>query len=156
MLEDAEKPLYHGSNFTKLSALVKLFNYKARNQLSNTAFTELLEILGDFLPSKNELPLTMYEAGKTMDTLGMEYEKIHACPSDCILYRKEYKDATTCPICKRSRWKLKKNSTEVREGVPAKVLWYFPPIPRFQRMYQLPQTAKDLTWHAHERDSGVH
>ncbi|KAH7864924.1 hypothetical protein Vadar_000041 [Vaccinium darrowii] len=31
LLEDAEKPLYHGSNFTKLSALVKLFNYKARN-----------------------------------------------------------------------------------------------------------------------------
>ncbi|XP_058185698.1 uncharacterized protein LOC131302924 [Rhododendron vialii] len=154
MLEDAEKPLYPGcSDNTKLSALVTAFNFKARHQLSNTAFDELLKILGQLLPKKNEMPSSMYEAPKTMDTLGMENEKIHACPSDCILYRKEYKDATTCPTCKRSRWKLKKNSTEVRESVPAKVVWYFPLIPRFLRMYQLPKTTKNLTWHANERES---
>lgn len=154
MLEDAEKPLYPGcSDNTKLSALVTAFNFKARHQLSNTAFGELLKIFGQLLPNKNEMPSSLYEASKTMDTLGMEYEKIHACPSDCILYRKEYKDETTCPTCKRSRWKLKKNSTEVREGVPAKVVWYFPLIPRFLRMYQLPETAKNLTWHANERES---
>ena len=38
-----------------------------------------------------------------------------------------------------------------RKGVPAKLLWYFPPIPRFKRMFQSSQIAKDLTWHANER-----
>ncbi|RVW23622.1 hypothetical protein CK203_095835 [Vitis vinifera] len=43
---------------------------------------------------------------KTLNTLGMEYEKIHACPNDCILYRNELKNATSCPTCGTSRWKL--------------------------------------------------
>ena len=37
--------------------------------------------------------------------------------------------------------------------IPAKVLWYFPPIPRFKRMFQSPKTAKDLKWHAHGREN---
>ena len=32
-----------------------------------------------------------------------------------------------------------------RKEVPAKVLWYFPFIPRFRCMFQSSQTAKDLT-----------
>ncbi|KAM5578459.1 hypothetical protein ABKV19_008659, partial [Rosa sericea] len=47
-------------------------------------------------------------------------------------------------------WKVCKNNKE-REGVPAKVLWYFPPIPRFKRMFQSIETSKNLTWHASER-----
>jgi len=30
----------------------------------------------------------MYEAKKILCSMGMEYRKIHACPNDCILYRK--------------------------------------------------------------------
>ena len=116
-------------------------------------FLDLLTLLGDVLPTNNEIPLFMYEAWKTLIALGMGYEKIHASPNDCMIHRKEFKDATSCPTCGTSRWKLKKNSVEIRMGVPSKVLWYFPPIPRFQRMFQLAQIAKDLTWHAYERES---
>ena len=52
----------------------------------------------------------------------MEYEKIHACLNDCILYRKEYKDVIICPNCGVARWKLKNNSTEMKMGIPTKVL----------------------------------
>ncbi|XP_028059523.1 uncharacterized protein LOC114263220 [Camellia sinensis] len=153
LLEDAEKTLYPGcTKFTKLSALVKLYNFKTTNSLSHTGFSDLLMLLGDKLPLNNEIPSSMYKAGKTFAALGMGYEKIHACPYDCILYRKEYKDATSCPTCGTSRWKLKKNSTEIRKDVPAKALWYFPPIPRFRRMFQSAKITKDSTWHAHERD----
>lgn len=34
----------------------------------------------------------------------------------------------------------------------AKVVLYFPPISRFRRMFQSPQTIKDITWHANERE----
>ena len=153
LLEDAQKPLYPGcKNFTKLSALVKLYNLKARYGWSDKSFSELLSILGDMLPLNNELPLSMYEAKKTLNTLGMEYEKIHACPNDCILYRNELKDATSCPTCGTSRWKLDGTGTKKRKGVPAKVMWYFPPIPRFRRLFQSPKIAKDLIWHAQERE----
>ena len=38
-----------------------------------------------------------------------------------------------------------------RIGILAKVLWYFPPIPRLRHMFHSSQTAKDLTWHATKR-----
>ena len=31
-------------------------------------------------------------------------------------------------------------------------MWYFPPIPRFKRLFQSRKFAKDLIWHAQERE----
>ncbi|WKA10901.1 hypothetical protein VitviT2T_028448 [Vitis vinifera] len=65
LLEDAEKPLYPDcKNFTKLSALVKLYNLKGRYGWSDKNFSELLSLLGDMLLINNELSLSMYEAKK--------------------------------------------------------------------------------------------
>ncbi|CAL2277852.1 unnamed protein product [Prunus armeniaca] len=51
----------------------------------------------------------------------MSYEKIHACPNDCILYRKDYEDLTNCLTCGVSRWKEGKDSI-FKEGLPDKVV----------------------------------
>ncbi|RVW53301.1 hypothetical protein CK203_088512 [Vitis vinifera] len=135
LLEDAEKPLYPSCiKFTKLSALVKLYNVKARYGWSDKSFSDLLQILGDMLPVNNEMPLSMYEAKKTLNALGMEYKKIHACPNDCILYRNELNEASSCPTCGMSRWKVNKAGARNTKRIPAKVLWYFPPIPRNLRL----------------------
>ena len=64
------------------------------------------------LPINNELPSSMYEAKKTLNALGMEYEKIHAYPNDCILYRNEFKDTSSCLTCGTSRWKVDKTGTK--------------------------------------------
>ena len=70
----------------------------------------------------NEMPLSMYEDKKTLNALGMEYEKIHACPNDCMLYRNELRDASSCPTYGMSRWKVNKARVRNTKGVPAKVL----------------------------------
>ncbi|RVW26101.1 hypothetical protein CK203_114946 [Vitis vinifera] len=62
-------------------------------------------------PLNNELPLSIYEAKKTLNALGMEYEKIHACPNDCILYRNDLKDASSCPTC------------ELHDGIAKDLIW---------------------------------
>ena len=48
--------------------------------------------------------------------------------------------------------------TKKSEGVPAKVMWYFPPIPRFKRMFQSLKIVKYLIWHAQgeEFDEKMH
>ena len=149
LVEDAEKPLYPNClKYNKLSTLVKLYNLKAKYGWSDKSFSDLLQLLGDMLPMNNEMPLSMYEAKKTLNALGMEYEKIHACLNDCMLYRNELRDAFSCPTCGMSRWKVNKAGVRNIKGVPAKVLWYFPPIPRFRRMFQSLKTANDLKWHA--------
>jgi hypothetical protein len=41
------------------------------------------------LPRDNKLPTITYEAKKVICPLGLEVQKIHACPNDYILYRGE-------------------------------------------------------------------
>ena len=63
----------------------------------------LLEFLLDFLPSNAKLPKDYYKAKKIIKDLGLSYEKIHACPKDCVLYWKENANLEACPNCNRSR-----------------------------------------------------
>ena len=150
-VEDGDKPLYPGcTKITKLNAIIQTFNLKAKHEMSDACYSDMLIMVGLLLPKGNEIPGSFYEAKKTLSVLGMEYEKIHACPRDCILYREKYAAATSCPNCGLSRWKLGKDKSE-KVGIPGKVLWYFPPIPRFKRMFQSTDTAKHLTWHADDR-----
>ncbi|XP_022039410.1 uncharacterized protein LOC110942026 [Helianthus annuus] len=149
LLVDAEKPLYKGCpNFTKLSALVQLVNLKSKHGVSDKCFTELLVLLKKMLPEGNEMVNNTYEAKKTMKAMGSGYTRIHVCINDCILYRKEYKDLVVCPTCGKSRWKVDENTKIMYENIPAKVMWYFPIIPRLKRLFQAKSIAKDLLWHA--------
>ncbi|KAL6222454.1 hypothetical protein ACLB2K_005846 [Fragaria x ananassa] len=70
---------------------------------------------------------------------------------NALQYRGDHHEAEVCPTCTTSRYKIGKNGV-VRDGVAAKVLWYFPIIPRFKRMFQSPTTAVLLslrTWLLH-------
>ena len=105
LLNDAEKSIYPGcTRFTKLSALLRLYNLKAKHGWSDKSFSELLSLLGELLPKDNEMPSSFYEAKKTLCSLGMPYEKIHACPNDCILYRKKFENEVSCPVCGVSKY----------------------------------------------------
>ena len=70
LVEDAEKPLYPNClKYNKLSALVKLYNLKAKYGWSDKSFSDLLQLLGDILPVNNEMPLSMYEAKKNLECI---------------------------------------------------------------------------------------
>jgi len=58
--------------------------------------------------------------------MGMEYKKIHSCPSDCILYKNEYGNLRRCPKC-------------------------LPIILRLKCLFINADDAKDLRWHANNR-----
>ncbi|XP_062006033.1 uncharacterized protein LOC133723231 [Rosa rugosa] len=151
-VEDGDKSLYPGcTKTTKLNCLIQTFNLKAEHGMTDACYSDMLIIIGMLLPEGNEVPGSLYEAKKTLAALGMEYEKIHACPNDCMLFRGQHSEATSCLICSESRWKLGRDKVE-KEGVSGKVLWYFPPIPRFKKMFQSTKTAKDLTWHVENRN----
>ncbi len=105
--------------------------------MSDKAFGELLKLVKNILPEGNELPETTYEAKKVVCPLGLEVHKIHACPNDCILYRgEEYENLEAYTVCKALRYKIRRDDPGDVDGqpskkrVPAKVMWYFPIIPR--------------------------
>ncbi|CAM8987380.1 unnamed protein product [Rhodiola kirilowii] len=149
---DSELPLYEGcSKYTRLSTTLKIFNLKAKNGWSDVSFTELLTLVKDMLLEDNTLPNCCYEAKKVMCPMGIDYEKIHACPNDCILYRNSYKDMVECPVCKSPRYKLNKEPKNGSKGTPSKVLWYLPPIPRFQRLFASLEDSDNMRWHGEKR-----
>jgi hypothetical protein len=64
MIKDSKKPLYHGcaTQYTRLFAMVKLFQLKVSNRWSDCSFKELLTLLKNMLPQGNVVPKTVYEA----------------------------------------------------------------------------------------------
>ena len=130
-LEDAETPLYPScTRYTKLSAIVALYKHKAVNKWSDKSFDGLLELLHDMLLVDNVLLRSVYLVRKLLKTFDLGYEKIHACVNDCCLFRRENENMDSCPTCGLSRWKVDKRTRKIKKGVPAKVLRYFPIIPR--------------------------
>ncbi|XP_024198613.2 uncharacterized protein LOC112201923 [Rosa chinensis] len=151
LVNEAELPLYKGCPSTKMLATIKFFKFKARYGLSDNGYDELREIVGSLLPPDNILPSSLYSTKKLLKAFDLGYEKIHACVNDCCLFRKDLEHKETCPKCGASRWKANKLTQKIEKGVPAKVLRYFPIIPRFRRMFRDAEKAEQLTWHETHR-----
>lgn len=135
LLKEEEQSLYPGcKKFTKLSFIIHLYHLKCLNGWTDKSFSMLLELLSEAFPEENTLPKSFYDAKKIISGLGLSYEKIHACPSDCILYWRDFANAEFCPKCGLSRWKLNSDD-EGRKKIPAKVLRWFPLKPRLQRLF---------------------
>jgi len=65
-------------------------------------------------PEGNTLSTQNYDAKKILYPMGMEYKRIHACPNDCILYKKEFEDLKKCPKCWSSRYKQRNSEDSVK------------------------------------------
>jgi len=74
------------------------------------------------LPENNMLPIRNYKVKKIICSLGLEYEKIHACPNDFLLYRDNFASLKVCPTCGLSWFKKNgNNGDEDKDGPPTKV-----------------------------------
>jgi hypothetical protein len=146
MRKDAKTPLYPGCSVSKLEADLMLLEMKSKKGLSSKGFDDLLSLLQKMLPNPNGLPENTYHAKKMIRPLGLEVQKIHACPNDCILYRGKYEDLDVCPMCSASRYKCPDSAMSMKgdrnKRPPTKVMWYFPIIPRLKRLFANPKTAK--------------
>ena len=95
------------------------------------------------LPPNNVLPKMSDEAKKMMSSLGLDYETIHACINDCVLYQGKHEKAISCPKCGKLRFKT---ATNLNNGVPQKVLRHFPLAPHIEHIFRSPELAKLMDW----------
>ena len=140
-----------------MSTTLSLLKFKAESGISDVHFTKLLGLIGDFLPEDNVLPTGTNEAKKVVCPLGLEIQNMHTCMNDCILYRSDYKVLRNYPTCNAPRYKRKiakdknKPDDEINRGIPFKVVWYLPLVPRLKRLFANPKEAQRLRWHEEER-----
>jgi hypothetical protein len=89
MIEDHRELLYPDckQGHKKLGTTLQMLQWKAKYGVSDKAFEGMLKIVKGKLTENHELPSTTYEAKQTVCPLGLEVQKIHAFPNDCILYR---------------------------------------------------------------------
>jgi hypothetical protein len=89
MLADHCKLLYLGcaDGLKKLGITVELLQWKATHGVSDKGFGELLKLFKKMFPKDNELPAKTCKAKQLLCPLGLEVQKIHTYPNDCILYR---------------------------------------------------------------------
>ena len=154
-VEDGKQPLYPGSKkFTRLGFIVKLYQLKCIHGFSESSFSAILELIKEAFPDVN-LPPSFNAAKNIIKELGLDYQKIHACPNDCMLYWGENINETKCKVCGVSRWKNVDNEIrdidsglpEKKYNVPEKVMRYFPLKPRLQRVFMCKEYAELMTWH---------
>ena len=87
LLRDAEEELFPGcKTFSKLAFIVHLYHMKCLGGWTKKSFTKVLELLGRAFAEDSSWPKSFYEEKKIIKTLGLNYEKIHVCKRDCILF----------------------------------------------------------------------
>ncbi|XP_059309701.1 uncharacterized protein LOC132060800 [Lycium ferocissimum] len=93
LLEEGKQELYPGcENFNKLSFTIRLYLFKSLHGLSNVAFSYLLDLIREAFPFAQK-PESFNKARQVIKDLGLHYEKIHACPNDCMLFWKDNEKA---------------------------------------------------------------
>ncbi|KAI9071962.1 hypothetical protein K1719_046073 [Acacia pycnantha] len=88
LMDESDRPLYQGN-------------------------VDVLELLRDAFPDA-DIPSSFYEAKKIINRLGLNYQKIDACPNDCMLYWGEDDRRETCKKCHTSRFKTASEREEAR------------------------------------------
>ena len=142
--DESTIPLYCGSSLSKLDTTLMFMNVCHTHKVTNACINELLHLLSKvILPTPNSLPSNEGMASSMLCRLGLKYDCIDVCSNGCVLYRREYADLRTCPICHTARYR-----DEAVSMVPVKVLRHFPLGARLRRMFSTPQLATLMRWHA--------
>ena len=81
--------------------------------ITESAFQELPGLMKAAFPNAL-LPSSHSEAKNTIRDLGLDYQKIHACPNNCMLFWAQNSDKDMCDNCGASRWVVQE-----KKGSPA-------------------------------------
>ena len=157
-LEEGKQPLYPGcTKFSRLSFIIRLYSLKCVHGISESGFGDILELINEAFP-ESSIPLSFNAEKNVIKDLGLNYEKIHACPNNCMLFWAENENEDACKNCGASRWIIVEKKgigdndrKKLIHKVPTNVMRYFPLKPRLQRMFMCKEFSELMTWHAKGR-----
>jgi hypothetical protein len=101
LLVAVDEKVHDGTDVTVLQAVTRLMTMKSKYNFSNQCYNVMVKRIIDVISMKHNMPKDLYQSKKIVAGLGMEYEKIHVCEKNCMLFWKEHRDATECIHCGR-------------------------------------------------------
>ncbi|KAL3373510.1 hypothetical protein AABB24_005474 [Solanum stoloniferum] len=125
------------------------------NNISQRGYNQMMQLLKEDLPEDNIVLDSYYQTKKLVRNLGLPVEKVDCYELGCMLYWGDDEHLTSCTFCGHERYKRCVGS-RMRKLVPYKKMYYFPLIPRLQKLYASHATTVDMRWHhEHTKDDGV-
>ncbi|KAL6842985.1 hypothetical protein ACP4OV_027298 [Aristida adscensionis] len=151
MVASADEPVHSQTKHSRLSAIARLLSIKSKYNMPATCYDDVMHLIHELIPADSKLEENFYRSKKTLEGLGMPYQKIDVCYNNCMLYYKENAEKVTCDFCHISRY------VDSQRKIPHKVLRYLPIIPRLQRLYAKEEIATQMRWHkeSHPVDPNV-
>ena len=143
--DKANLPLFEGSTVNVLQALCGYFSwFTGHPGTSKSALSDLLRLHhNEILPQGNNLPSSYEEAFSFIKPFLLPFTTYHACPNDCVLFRKtdryDHSCLKRCPVCNEPRF--------ISKGKPYRKFYYYPLGPRWRRMYGNANIAEVLQSH---------
>ena len=141
LMAQSTRPLYNGYTTSQLVTILLVLNCFVLFGVSNSFALEMLKLIHEILPLGNTLPISFYEANKSLKQMGLNFMSFHACKNGCCLFRKELSNVEKCPKCDEPRY------VPHPKTYPVKVLHHFPIIPCLRRMFQYRRLTKLAKWH---------
>jgi hypothetical protein len=122
---------------------------KSKYDFSNQWYNDIMKLIIDLIPTKNNMPKDLYQSKKIVAGLVMNYEKFDVCEKNCMLFWKEYKDDIECMHCGRSRYVkvVNEDGASITSKVAVKQLHCMPITPKLKRLYLSEETAKQMRSH---------
>ena len=147
VLTSANQPIYEGASESRLSISVKLLAAMSNWHVPQKAMDFFTQMLIDVCPTNQCLPENYYQVKKLVSKLGLEVEKIECYMNGFLLYYKEDRTLTQCIVCGDARYVPRKSGMGKYKDVAVKRMFYFPIIPRLQRLYASKESAAQMRWH---------
>jgi hypothetical protein len=146
-LISANKPIYEGATQSILSISVQLLAIRSNWHVPQRGIDFVAQMLKTVCPIQKCLPENCYQATQLVSKLGLKVEKIDCCKNGCMLYYKDDNKLSECKFCYAPRFIPRKTGIGKYKDVPAKRMFYFPIIPRLQRLYASTESAAEMKWH---------
>jgi hypothetical protein len=68
--------VHDGTDLTVLQAVTHLMGIKLKYNFSNQCYNDIVKLIIDLIPAKQNMPKDLYQSKKIVDGLDMNYEKL--------------------------------------------------------------------------------
>ncbi|XP_073221455.1 uncharacterized protein [Cicer arietinum] len=152
-LISTNKPIYEEATQSMLSICVQLLAIRSDWHVPQTGIDFVTKMLKSVCPVLTCLPDNYYQATQLVSKLGLKVEKIDCCKKGCMIYYKDDNKLSECKICHSPRFIPRRTGMGKYKDVPAKRMFYFPIIPRLQKLFASIESAAEMRWHHENKKS---